>query len=76
MRDMVDANIAAITETDRMHRGQVARLAFGQKTFGDRRDQSVGHGMSGAGAADQQRIAGGDQCRCLICRDDARSHVR
>ena len=58
-----------------MHRGQIARLAFGQKALGDRRDQCVGHGMSGAGAADQQRIAGGDEFRCFIGRDDARRHI-
>ena len=60
MRQMADTAIGAVAETHRMHRGQIAWLAFGQKAFGDRRDQGVGHRMSGARAADQQRVAGVD----------------
>ena len=75
MRQMADAAVGAVAETYRMHRRQIARLAFGQKAVADRRDQCVGHGMSGAGAADQQRIAGGDQFRCFIGRDDTRCHI-
>ncbi len=67
--------LARSPRPDRMHRGQIARLALGQKALGDRRDQCVGHGMSGAGAADQQRIAGGDELRSFIGRDDARCHI-
>ena len=75
MREMADAAVGAVAETDRMHRGQIARLAFGQKALADRRDQRVRHGMSGAGAADQDRIAGVDQFRRFIGRDDARRHI-
>ena len=76
MRQMADAAVGAVAEPHRMHRGQIARLAFGQKAPGDRRDQRVGHGMSGAGTADQQRIAAGDQLRCFIGGDDTRRHLR
>ena len=76
MGQMADAAVGAVAEPHGMHRGQIARLAFGQKALGDRRDQRVGHGMSGAGTADQQRIAAGDQFGSLIGRDDSRCHVR
>ena len=52
MRQMADATIGAVAETHRMHRGQIARLAFCQKAVADRRDQCIGYGMSGARAAD------------------------
>ena len=75
MRQMADATVGAVAETDRMHRGQIARLAFCQEALGDRRDQCIGHRMPGAGAADQQRIAGGDKFRRFIGRDDTRRHI-
>ena len=37
MGEMADAAVGAVAEADRMHRGQIARLAFGQKALADRR---------------------------------------
>ena len=76
MRKVADAALGTVAEADRVHRGEIARLAFAQEPFGDGRDQRVGNGVSGAGAADEQRVAAGDEPRRFIGCDDARRHVR
>ena len=76
MRQMPDAAAGAVAEADRMHGGEIARLALAEKAFGDGRDECVGNRMPGAGTADQQRVAAGDQFRGFIGTDDARRHGR
>ena len=74
MREMADAAVGAVAEPDRMHGGEIARRALGLETPGDGRDQRVGNGMAGAGAADQERVAVGDELGHFIGGDDARRH--
>jgi hypothetical protein len=76
MSQMADAAAGAVAEPHRMHRGQIAWFAFGQEAPGDRRDQRIGHGMPGARASDQQRIAADHQLRSFIGGDDTRRHGR
>ena len=74
MGEMADAAIGAVAEADRMHGGEIAWAPFRLEALADGADQGVRHGVAGAGAADQQRVAVGDQLRELLGGDDARRH--
>ncbi len=76
MRKMADAAFGAVAETDRVHRRQIARLALGEKALGDGGDQRIRHRMSGAGTADQKRVAAGDDLGGLLRCDHAGHHGR
>src|SRR5437763_5701439 len=66
---MRGAERSAITDADDAHRCQTQRFALGEKATLDRGEQRFGHGVSAAGAADQDRVAILDQLCRLVCCD-------
>ncbi len=69
VRKMRRAERGAIADAHDAHRGQSARLAFGQESPLHRGEQGLGHRMAAARSAEEDRVAVLDQCRCFVCRD-------
>ena len=69
VREVRRAERRAITHADDAHRRQAARPALGEKAALDRGEQRLGHRVSAAGTADQDRVAVLDELRRFVCSD-------
>ena len=68
MREMAGTEVLAVAEPHGMHRGDVARLAFGKEATFERRQQRFWNGVAAAGTAHQHGVAGADKPHRFIGR--------